>query len=98
MITNEIALLTPPLGVNLFIAMNLSNLPLERVAKGACPYIFLLPGDILRCGIKWEYFVQILMVEFLRDYFFDAGEIYHHSFGVEPCGTAIDGDNPVVTV
>ncbi|MFQ9492556.1 MAG: hypothetical protein ACLR0N_17830 [Bilophila wadsworthia] len=26
MITNEIALLTPPLGVNLFIAMNLSNL------------------------------------------------------------------------
>ena len=56
------------------------------------------PGDILRCGIKWEYFVQILMVEFLRDYFFDAGEIYHHSFGVEPCGTAIDGDNPVVTV
>jgi hypothetical protein len=56
------------------------------------------PGDILRCGIKWEYFVQILMVEFLRDYFFDAGEIYHHSFGVEPRGTAIDGDNPVVTV
>ena len=42
LITNEIALLTPPLGVNLFIAMNLSNLPLERVAKGACPYIFLL--------------------------------------------------------
>ena len=40
---------------------------------------FAPPGDILRCGIKWEYFVQILMVEFLRDYFFDAGEIYHHS-------------------
>ena len=56
------------------------------------------PGDILRCGIKWEYFVEILMVEFLRDYFFDAGEIYHHSFGIESCGTAIDGDNPVVTV
>lgn len=41
-VTNEIALLTPPLGVNLFIAMNLSNLPLEKVAKGALPYIFLL--------------------------------------------------------
>ena len=39
-----------------------------------------------------------MMVEFLRDHFFDAGEIYHHSFGVEPRGTAIDGDNPVVTV
>ena len=41
-LTNEIALLTPPLGVNLFIAMNLSGLTLERVAKGAVPYIILL--------------------------------------------------------
>lgn len=41
-LTNEIALLTPPLGVNLFIAMNLSNLPLEKVARGALPYVFLL--------------------------------------------------------
>lgn len=41
-LTNEVALLTPPLGVNLFIAMNLSNLPLERVARGAAPYILLL--------------------------------------------------------
>ncbi len=41
-VTNEIALLTPPLGVNLFIAMNISNLPLERVAKGALPYIVVL--------------------------------------------------------
>lgn len=44
-ITNEIALLTPPLGVNLFIAMNLSNLPLERVAKGAIP--------IFSCLFSW---------------------------------------------
>ena len=41
-LTNEIALLTPPLGVNLFIAMNLSGLPLEKVARGALPYVFLL--------------------------------------------------------
>ncbi|MHB8918133.1 MAG: TRAP transporter large permease, partial [Desulfocucumaceae bacterium] len=33
--TNEVALLSPPLGVNLFIAMNISGLSLERVAKGA---------------------------------------------------------------
>ncbi|MDR1777445.1 MAG: TRAP transporter large permease [Desulfovibrio sp.] len=41
-LTNEVALLTPPLGVNLFIAMNLSGLSLERVAKGAIPYIVVL--------------------------------------------------------
>jgi hypothetical protein len=38
------------------------------------------------------------MVEFLHDHFFDAGEIDHHAFGVKSFGTAIDGDNPVVTV
>jgi C4-dicarboxylate transporter DctM subunit len=43
-LTNEVALLTPPLGVNLFIAMNLSGLSLERVAKGAMPYILVLSG------------------------------------------------------
>ena len=41
-LTNEVALLTPPLGVNLFIAMNLSGLTLVRVAKGAMPYIIVL--------------------------------------------------------
>jgi len=41
-LTNEVALLTPPLGVNLFIAMNLSGLSLERVARGAIPYIIVL--------------------------------------------------------
>ena len=41
-LTNEVALLTPPLGVNLFIAMNISGLSLERVAKGAIPYILVL--------------------------------------------------------
>ncbi|MDR1659834.1 MAG: TRAP transporter large permease [Desulfovibrio sp.] len=41
-LTNEVALLTPPLGVNLFIAMNLSGQSLEKVAKGALPYIIVL--------------------------------------------------------
>lgn len=37
-ITNEVALLSPPLGVNLFIAQNLSGISFERVARGALPY------------------------------------------------------------
>lgn len=46
-ITNEVALLSPPLGVNLFIAQNLSGISFERVAKGAMPYMFLIMSFIL---------------------------------------------------
>lgn len=45
-ITNEVALLSPPLGVNLFIAQNLSGISFERVAKGAFPYMILIIGFI----------------------------------------------------
>lgn len=45
--TNEVALLSPPLGVNVFIAMNLSGLSLERVAKAAFPYMMVLVVTIL---------------------------------------------------
>ena len=40
--TNEVALLSPPLGVNLFVAMGLSGLSLERMAKAAIPYVAAL--------------------------------------------------------
>ncbi len=45
-VTNEVALLSPPLGVNLFIAQNLSGISFERVAKGALPYMLLIVGFI----------------------------------------------------
>lgn len=46
-ITNEVALLSPPLGVNLFIAQNLSGISFERVARGALPYMLLIVSFIL---------------------------------------------------
>ncbi|HIW78545.1 MAG TPA: TRAP transporter large permease [Candidatus Bilophila faecipullorum] len=46
-ITNEVALLSPPLGVNLFIAQNLSGISFERVARGALPYMLLIISFIL---------------------------------------------------
>jgi C4-dicarboxylate transporter DctM subunit len=46
-VTNEVALLSPPLGVNLFIAQNLSGVSFERVAKGAFPYMLLITGYIV---------------------------------------------------
>ena len=45
--TNEVALLSPPLGVNLFIARNMTGISLERVIKGTLPYMFVLMGIIL---------------------------------------------------
>lgn len=46
-ITNEVALLSPPLGVNLFIAQKLSDISFERVAKGAFPYMMLIIAFII---------------------------------------------------
>ncbi len=41
-LTSEIAFLTPPLGVNLFVACSLTNLSLETVAKACLPFIVVL--------------------------------------------------------
>lgn len=40
--TNEVALLTPPLGVNLFVAKSITGLSVERIAKSVIPYIVVL--------------------------------------------------------
>jgi len=39
---NEVALLTPPLGPNVFIAMSLTGISLERASKAVIPYTFAL--------------------------------------------------------
>lgn len=52
-ITNEVALLSPPLGVNLFIAQNLSGISFERVAKGAFPYMLLIVSFVILM-IFWQ--------------------------------------------
>ena len=46
-ITNEVALLSPPLGVNLCIAQKLSGITFERVARGAFPYMMLIIAFII---------------------------------------------------
>lgn len=46
-ITNNVAMLTPPLGVNLFVASRISKLPVERVSVAVLPYILALTVAIL---------------------------------------------------
>ena len=41
-ITSEIGFLTPPLGVNLFVAMGIANVTLEQISKSVVPYIVVL--------------------------------------------------------
>ena len=46
-VTNNVAMLTPPLGVNLFVASRLSKLPVEKVSVAVLPYIGALTIAIL---------------------------------------------------
>ena len=41
-LTNEVALLSPPLGVNVFVAARIANIPVESVVLGVLPYICVL--------------------------------------------------------
>lgn len=46
-VTNNVAMLTPPLGVNLFVASRISHLSVERVSVAVLPYIAALTVAIL---------------------------------------------------
>lgn len=46
-VTNNVAMLTPPLGVNLFVASRITKLPVERVSVAVLPYIAALTVAIL---------------------------------------------------
>ncbi|MDO9581493.1 MAG: TRAP transporter large permease [Desulfomicrobium sp.] len=46
-VTNEMALLTPPLGVNLFVASRLANISVERIAVSVLPFLAALLVCIL---------------------------------------------------
>ena len=39
MVNLAIGLITPPVGINLYVAANITRLPLEKVARGALPFL-----------------------------------------------------------
>jgi C4-dicarboxylate transporter DctM subunit len=39
MVNLAIGLITPPVGINLYVAANVTRLPIERVARGALPFL-----------------------------------------------------------
>lgn len=46
-ITNEVAMLTPPLGVNLFVASRIANISVEKISLAVLPYLLVLTFCIL---------------------------------------------------
>ena len=46
-VTNEVGFLTPPLGVNLFVACNISKRPIESISRKVIPFIFAIIAGLL---------------------------------------------------
>lgn len=46
-VTNEMALLTPPLGVNIFVSSGIAKIPIEKVAVAVLPYLIALLACVL---------------------------------------------------
>lgn len=46
MINLELAMITPPVGMNLFVIKGISNSPLSEVVRGASPFVLLLLGGL----------------------------------------------------
>lgn len=54
-VTNNVAMLTPPLGVNLFVASRIANLSVERISLAVLPYLLTLT----LCILLFTYFPSI---------------------------------------
>jgi C4-dicarboxylate transporter DctM subunit len=43
----ELALMSPPVGLNLFVISNISKIPLAQVLRGTMPFFVLMVGLLL---------------------------------------------------
>ncbi|QIE54448.1 TRAP transporter large permease subunit [Pikeienuella piscinae] len=46
MINLELAMITPPVGMNLFVIKGITDAPLSEVVRGAAPYVILMVGGL----------------------------------------------------
>jgi C4-dicarboxylate transporter DctM subunit len=46
-INMELALMSPPVGLNLFVISNISRIPLAEVLKGTVPFFMIMLGMLL---------------------------------------------------
>jgi len=55
-VTNEMALLTPPLGVNLFVSSRIAQVSVERISIGVLPFL----AALLACILLFTFFPGII--------------------------------------
>ncbi len=64
MVNLAIGLITPPVGINLYVAANVTRLSIEKVARGALPFLILsLVGLVVVAGVPS---LSQVLVEWLR--------------------------------
>ncbi|MBW2148603.1 MAG: TRAP transporter large permease [Deltaproteobacteria bacterium] len=63
-VTNEVGFLTPPLGVNLFVACSLTNRSIEQISRKVIPFIIV----IIICMLILIYFpkISLLLPQLMR--------------------------------
>ncbi|RBW67961.1 TRAP transporter large permease [Bacillus taeanensis] len=59
-----IGMVTPPLGVNLFVAMQISKVRLEQLSKAVIPFLIILIADVLVISYIPE--ISLFLVELLK--------------------------------
>ena len=64
MVNLAIGLITPPVGINLYVAANVTKLSIERVARGTMPFLLAsLVGIVVVAAVPQ---MSLLLVEWLR--------------------------------
>ena len=53
-INMELAVITPPIGMNLFVISSISGVPIARVFRGTLPFIGLIAAMLLLCTYSEE--------------------------------------------
>jgi len=57
-VTNNVAMLTPPLGVNLFVASRIGGISVERISIAVLPYLIALTA----CIVAFTYIPKIVLI------------------------------------
>ncbi|NYS78279.1 MULTISPECIES: TRAP transporter large permease [Halomonadaceae] len=64
MVNTQIAFLTPPLGVNLFVASQISQVPIEKISRAILPFLFALLSVLALVTLVPQ--LSLALPEFLR--------------------------------
>jgi C4-dicarboxylate transporter DctM subunit len=64
MVNLAIGLITPPVGINLYVAANVTRLPIERIARAALPFLVVSLGGLAVIALLPG--MSLLLVDLLR--------------------------------